>query len=505
MATYYFRNVGVNWGDVANWSLTDGGGATAPNAPLNTDDAIFTNNSGNCSVNTATRNCRSLTFTTYIGTITFDTTLNVVGGNITLGTASMTMVQGAANPAINANMSGIAAVTLSSSGCICAASLQFFKSPGGALAVTMSSNWTQRGNFTVNNTGTTTSFIGNTITFDRTCTITHTTRIGGTTTFLLAPDVGHTITETGGGQFGMPLTINGAGSVIMGSFAYGESLFTYTAGAVTHTGTLTMAAGGTYNTAGMVFQNGSVSTLAASVHTLTSNLTFSGAFAVPGSSSTFNGVGLKIIVGTNLTIGGGILASTASIMMNGTGTLSGAGTFGAQATIEINTGGAITISGAIAWLRTLLFSGGTIISTGSSITCASIANFTLNAAGFNMNNFTCASVNFLGTQGCTIGTYTCVTAGSINTFASTETYNITAGLDLLGTAASNVAFRSSTGGVQANVILTLGSAMTVAYVDADDINSAGGQTIWNYDGTLTNTVNWALLQNPTTVGYPWVR
>jgi hypothetical protein len=266
-------------------------------------------------------------------------------------------------------------------------------------------------------------------------------------------------------------------------------------------------ASGTYNTAGIIFQNGQTNTLITSTTTLTSDITFSGNFTVPGSAPTINGVGRKVIVGGNFTnnSGGGGLAGTASIMMNGTGTLSGGATQAVVNTIEINTGGTVTISGTIQWLRNLLFNGGTVFSTGSSIICASPSTFIINATGFNMDSFACTNVTFSGTQGCTIGSYTCVSAGSINTFASTETYNITTGLSVIGTAVSNVAFRSSTVGVQANVILTLGSSMAVAYVDADDINSAGGQTIWNYQGTLTNTVNWNLLQNPTTVGYPWVR
>jgi len=47
MATYYFRNVGTDWGTAANWSLTNGGGATGA-VPTASDDALFTINSGNC-------------------------------------------------------------------------------------------------------------------------------------------------------------------------------------------------------------------------------------------------------------------------------------------------------------------------------------------------------------------------------------------------------------------------------------------------------------------------
>jgi hypothetical protein len=507
MATYYFRNTGTNWGNSLNWSATPfSSGYTAGAIPASGDDAVFEAASASCTVDTGvTRNCRSLNCTSYTGTITFDTTLNVVGGNITLGTTSMALT---GTFGIISNLSGVVAVTYSSAGCVCTVSLSITRAPGGAVTITMGSNWTQRGNFSVSNSGSTTTFNGNTITFDRTCTISHGTSIAGTTTFLLAPIAGNTVTEIGGGQFAMPLTISGSGNVTLNQFAYAASTFTYTPGSstVTHTGTLTMASG-TYNTAGIIFQNGQTNPTLGSTTTLTSDITFSENFTVPGSSPTINGVGRKVIVGGNFTnnSAGGPLAGTASIMMNGTGTLSGGSVQAVVNTIEINTGGTVTISGTIQWLRNLLFNGGTVISTGSSIICPSPSTFIINATGFNMDSFACTTVTFSGTQGCTISSYTCTTAGSINTFASTETYNITNSLNVVGTAASNVAFRSSTAGIQANVILTLGSTMSVAYVDADDINSAGGQTIWNYQGTLTNTVNWNLLQNPITVGYPWVR
>jgi hypothetical protein len=86
MATYYFRNVGVNWGDAANWSLTSGGGATGA-VPTAADDVIFDANSGNCTVNASNRVCLTINFTNYTNTITMTFAIQV-SGNITLG-ASM--------------------------------------------------------------------------------------------------------------------------------------------------------------------------------------------------------------------------------------------------------------------------------------------------------------------------------------------------------------------------------------------------------------------------------
>ena len=84
MATYYFRNTGdVNWGTATNWSLTDGGGATGA-VPTAADDAVFTNNSGNCTVNATGRVCLTLNFATYTNTITMTNQISVAG-NVTLG------------------------------------------------------------------------------------------------------------------------------------------------------------------------------------------------------------------------------------------------------------------------------------------------------------------------------------------------------------------------------------------------------------------------------------
>jgi hypothetical protein len=48
--------------------------------------------------------------------------------------------------------------------------------------------------------------------------------------------------------------------------------------------------------------------------------------------------------------------------------------------------------------------------------------------------------------------------------------------------------------------------MAVGHVTATDIDSSGGQTVWNYKGTISNTLNWqALPIIPKTIGVPWVR
>ncbi len=135
MATYYFRNAGVNWGDPANWSLTDGGGATGA-VPSSTDDAVFTNNSGNCTVNTTNRVCQTLNFnggTGYINTITF--TFNIsVSGAITLS-SGMTF----AGAATLRYFSGLNS-TLTSNGKEVGVVFEFLCQ--GSHTITFADNWT---------------------------------------------------------------------------------------------------------------------------------------------------------------------------------------------------------------------------------------------------------------------------------------------------------------------------------------------------------------------------
>jgi hypothetical protein len=244
------------------------------------------------------------------------------------------------------------------------------------------------------------------------------------------------------------------------------------------------------------------------VITLSQDITFSGNFIIPGGVPTVTPAGRKIIVGGNFTNNnsGGTLNWGSSLMLNGSGTISGTSTGNSALTLEINTAGTYTFSGSISWLRTLLFNGGTTIGTGSTIICSSTVNFTVNSTGLNLGTLTTITANFLGTQGFTMGTYNNQTVGTTTTFKAGNTYSISTSLNLLGTAASNISFRSDTAGVQAIVNLDYGASIDIGHVTATDINSSGGQTIWNYKGTLSNTTNWEQLPTvPKTIGKPWVR
>ena len=506
MATYYFRSTGTNWGNAGDWSATPSPSYTAGAVPTAADDAVFEAASANCIINAgATRNCVNLTCTSYTGTLTFNTNLAVTG-NVSLGSASMTMA-GTSTLALTPGTT----LTLTSAGCICAVPMSITRSTGTAT-LTWGSNWTQSGAFTISGT-TIWTWNGNTVTFKGTSIAwNNVSTFGGTTAIVIAPDLATTmnITTTTGVRWGFPsVTINGAGTINLNLSTLTLStniVFTYTAGTVNHTGTLLLATA-TMNTAGMVFQNGQTNNTT-NTTTLTSDLTFTGNFIIPSSIANINPAGRNLNIGGNFTNNnaGGSPTGNANIVINGTGTISGSSVAALSNPLIINTSGTATFSGTILWLRTLTFTAGTIVSTGSTIQCSSSSTFTLNAPGFNFGTLIGTSITLAGTEGCTFGTFTSQTAGAICTFQSTETYTITTALNLLGTAASALAFKSSSAGSQATVNLNYGASLDVGHVTATDINSSGGRTIWDYKGTLSNATNWQQLPTvPKTVGETWVR
>lgn len=90
MATYYFRNVGSDWGTATNWSLSSGGGADGA-VPTNADNAVFdANSSSTITVSvTSTRVCENLTTTGWTGTLTLNNMLTVEGDTVLSATTTI--------------------------------------------------------------------------------------------------------------------------------------------------------------------------------------------------------------------------------------------------------------------------------------------------------------------------------------------------------------------------------------------------------------------------------
>ena len=511
MATYYFRSTGTNWGTAGDWSATPSPTYSAGAVPTTADNAVFEAASANCTINTgATRNCVNLTCTNYLGILTFNTNLNVTG-NVALGSATMSMT-GSSTLALS---TAGTTLSLSSAGCTCSVPMTMTKTGTGATITVTFASWVQSGAFTFSSNSQIWIWNSSTFTLKGNVAWNYTGFVNGTTTVLLAPDINTTMTFTG--TFVRPsisaFTINGAGTININisEFQMDVTTFTYTAGTVTHTGTfyLGFSVGRTIaiNSPCLTMQNGSTSTAGGTTINLSSDISFSGNFTIPSSSPTINPAGRTINVAGNYS-NGGAMAGSANIAMTGTGSVSGVSSTAQANPLIINTSGTITFSGSIAWLRTLTFTAGTIVNTNSTITCNSASTFTLNAAGFSFATFsTTSNSTFTGTEGCTFTTFTAQTAGTTHTFQSTDTYTITSALNLLGTAASALTFRSSTAASLAIVTLRAGASLDVGHVTATDINSSNGRTIWVYKGSIgANTLNWQQLPTiPKTVGETWVR
>ena len=58
---------------------------------------------------------------------------------------------------------------------------------------------------------------------------------------------------------------------------------------------------------------------------------------------------------------------------------------------------------------------------------------------------------------------------------------------------------SSTGGVKAILTLSTSGTQNVMYTNATDIDSSLGQTIYSFNGTLTDSINWQVL-NASLIG-----
>lgn len=353
MATYYFRNVGTNWGDAANWSLTDGGGATGA-VPTATDDALFTANSGNCTVNASNRVCKTLNFTGYTNTITM--TFNItVSGNITL--ASGMAVSGTGQLIVDTTS------TLTSNGFNWSAGFTF---SGTSQTFTLADAWTISGVLRLSST-TSCTINSNSITSSGNLTTTTAATTSGTTSISLT---GGTWSNTSTGQLQNNLTING-NVTISGNIYYNTGTLTYTSGLALTTGsTLLIQAPTTFNTNIMLWNNISYSSTAST--TLLSDLNIGGLYTTFG---TFNGT-------FNINCYGGIRPNGNLAQGTGTTTLNLiAGTWSSSANyIQINTNiaGNITISGTVYFMTSTLtyVSGKPNVLSGSilSITTCTLIN-----------------------------------------------------------------------------------------------------------------------------------
>lgn len=241
--------------------------------------------------------------------------------------------------------------------------------------------------------------------------------------------------------------------------------------------------------------------------TITGNLTqtggggFSGSpiiYAVPAlATGTWSRTGAGLLQ-NNITINSaGTINFTGGIIGGGIFTYT-AGTFNCQVNSTLyNRLTGTTFNGAgITWYNV-------VFGTVTGIT--SVASVTLNTQLICLGTLTIqnSATTFAGTNG-TFDTYgfvlgTDATALKTTTLVSTKTYRVRQSfICTQATNAFRVLLRSTTGGSQAIFTLDNGATIDVGFVNATDINSSLGRTIYSYKGVFSNTLNWALLPTDVT-------
>lgn len=317
-----------------------------------------------------------------------------------------------------------------------------------------------------------------------------------------------TLSTTSSCQLKNSLKFNSSsGTITIGFTNYNTGTVTWLAGTMSVSASQFWISGScTLNTSGMTF--GGFSITGTTTVTLTSDLNISGTLALGGTTltTTLNGA-FNINAGGNVTLGGttAIVTGTANIQMNGTGTLSMPSGVSLRTNFEINTSGTVTLSGTILYgNRIWKYTAGTVVTTGSTMSFGALGGsntVTINNSGLTFNNITVAQgTTFNGTNGFTTANFTCTTVGITISWGNGKTYLITGVLTLTGTAASNIIMNSDSAGNRATLTLENNGTAShdVGFVQATDIDSAAGLTIWHYKGSQSNTVNWNQLAIPVT-------
>lgn len=527
MATYYFRNTGdVNWGTASNWSLTDGGGATGA-VPTSADDAYFTSNSGNCTVNASSRVCKTLIFSgvgagNYANTITMTNQITV-SGNITLS-SGMT-ISGTGNLLTNATCTFTSNTKTFPNTLIPSANITF------ADAFTITNDLDLRGNITVtlSASGTARDLLNNfgggafTITLNGVGFILSLTRnltvgaraISGTAKVKMICSSGTGTWSSSGQYINTDLEIDATASITISGTVYwggtGTLKYTNVGGTFTTTGSTLVINGN--NTLDLA--NSSWATLSVTGGTTTiSNTNGTATFSAINNTNAITAINLN--TGT-LNISGGAtfngsrsVDGSGTLNFNGTGTITGSS--GWTTNVTVNTSGTITF-GTLTWgttSRTWTHTAGTTapgtgtftVNTNSTFSVASsgfivynmdfTGTITINTGTITMNNnlTLSGSTTFAGTGGWTAANFTDTTAGRSLTLKDGSTYTVTSVLSLTGTNASRWTITSSSATLRAIFTLSQGASQSMVYVNGTRVDSSGGQTVWSLGGTLTDTINW---------------
>lgn len=357
----------------ATYSLTSGGPANGA-VPTSSDDLILDALSGNFTV-VSTLSCNAFTCTGYAAILDMQAQLRV-SGNVTLA-PTMTITGTAA--LVSDNTTSTATRSWTSNGKTWGRPVQF-----GAINSSFTTTIADAWSVTDLSSATSNTLTINTGTITVTGNVGLAATIAGTATVLMT-GVTQSI-NTGSVIFGCNLTISNTGTIDLTLFQkFGDAVvptFTYNSGTVTYPTTMTWQTGMTYNAASLtwgsvVFSgNGGTFTLSSNMIAVNADVT-SSAFA-----NTINGNNLNLTGNLTNSAGGGLGTNgTTVINMTGTGIWSGSGRLGMPLTI--NASGTITLSGSIAFGAasnpSFIYSAGTIVTTGSTLTLS--LSCSLNVSG----------------------------------------------------------------------------------------------------------------------------
>jgi len=531
MAIYTVSAAGGNFNATGTWV----GGVI----PLTTDGIVADVTSGPLVVNVAST-VSGATFTNYTNTLTMTSTLTVNAGGMTLG-SGMT-INGTANLIIGATS------TIRSNGKDWPNGVQVSLA---TLTITLFDNW-NAGNLVCGQTGNgTQTFNGNNLylmngnsgfpftTNILTCNSNTTARIVQGTTNVHLMGSGAINCNTSG-YFRLNTIINTSATLGMTAWGYSTGTITYTAGAFSGTGTLVMQTNTTLNTDTLLWPNvqlNGVNTLTLSSPLKVDLLTFFGSgnktisgvnrltgctalnfsttaagniISIPNelnvlgntffSNNVSNTINFRLNCFGNINAsGGGTIATTGSgfIVAAGNGTISSNYTYktGAFQNLLIDAVGGYGLAGNIR-TNNLFWSGGTFNLSGRTIFNAGTITIdrpspeTLNGR----INFEPNTTNLFSNVDLTINDF--------EIGAQTETLNITAQLSptinhtVTGEFRSEAIYgeintlQSSDAVIKTLFTLQSGATQEVVHTNATRVNSASGEKIYTYKGTLNSADNW---------------
>lgn len=555
MATYYWRGLtNANWFSAGNWST--GSTSTLGGAiPQGTDDVIFDANSSACTqnyvtipggANPTTGMCRSINFTAYTNTITMSNPI-YVGTN---GGSNAGVYLG-----VNMGISGTGALNLltanavlQSNGRIWPNSLQLGTNfANSATAVSLLDTWIQYGNmslspsalrYNISGTGRI-DFYGSSLTTTGQFNV-----AGGSPKIVILSACTFSGNQASTSALGVAIDFSaGTNVVTIGNLNISSGRWTYYSGTVTGaTGTrvAVLLTSSNLDVSGITFNDLYIPlSVPAGTHncTLFSDLNVRGNFYSNGgtrniifsgsTSTSMNLSGSCFLAGIN---GGAFGTNGPTVRFKGPGTftppVAGAGS-NISANLSIETGAnTLSIVGDMLSYQGTGLPRPVITYTSGILDLSShsyivVQNNNLNLAGVTMKqitfiqgintlvsrlsaetvvfNFTLAGLTIDGSGGFTTGSLSYTqNANAAATLQNSVEYVVNNSLTIRGTNAVNA--RITSNNVSLRTILTLKESATqdVGFVTTTRIDSSSGQTIYTRYGTLGDTLNWMLLQNPVT-------